>query len=45
MIKFILNIQDASNKEKTKKETKSCISGIERFILDNDAKHTTSTPL
>jgi hypothetical protein len=38
MIKFILNIQEASNKEKNKKEKKSRILGIERFIPGNSAK-------
>jgi hypothetical protein len=38
MIKFILNKQEASNKAKSKKENKSRIPGIERFIPGNDAK-------
>jgi hypothetical protein len=38
MIESISNKQQASNKVKYKKENKSCIPGIERFIPDNDAK-------
>jgi hypothetical protein len=38
MIKFILRKQEASNKEKIKRENKSHITGIEIFIPDNDAK-------
>jgi hypothetical protein len=38
MIKFILNKQEASNKAKTKRKTKSRTPGIERLIPGNDAK-------
>ena len=39
MIKFIINKQEASNKEKSKKENKSRVPGIERFIPGNGAKN------
>jgi hypothetical protein len=38
MIKFILNKQETSNKEKTKRKTRSRNPGIERLIPDNSAK-------
>jgi hypothetical protein len=38
MIESISNKQQASNKAKTKRKTKSRIPGIERFIPDNDTK-------
>jgi hypothetical protein len=38
MIKFIINKPEASNKAKSKKENKSRVPGIERFIPGNDAK-------
>jgi hypothetical protein len=39
MIKFIINKQEASNKAKSKKENKSRVPGIERFIPGNGAKN------
>ena len=38
MIKFILSKQETSNKEKSKRENKSRVPGIERFIPGNGAK-------
>ena len=38
MIKFILSKQETSNKAKSKRENKSRVPGIERFIPGNDAK-------
>jgi hypothetical protein len=38
MIKFILSKQETSNKEKSKRENKSRVSGIERFIPGNGTK-------
>jgi len=39
MIKFILSKQETSNKAKRKRENKSRIPEIERFILGNGAKN------
>jgi hypothetical protein len=39
MIKFILSKQETSNKAKSKRENKSRVPGIERFIPGNDAKN------
>ena len=39
MIEFIINKQEASNKAKNKKENKSRILGIKRFIPGNGAKN------
>jgi hypothetical protein len=38
MIKFILSKQETSNKAKSKRENKSRVPGIERFIPGNGAK-------
>jgi hypothetical protein len=39
MIKFIIKKPEASNKAKSKKENKSRVPGIERFIPGNGAKN------
>jgi hypothetical protein len=39
MIKFILSKQETSNKAKSKRENKSRVPGIERFIPGNGAKN------